>query len=72
MTTHIELTAEQAATLADLTARTGHVYLHQLAPPGAIAGPSDVYVTPHDSATGFRVAVDGAISPIGETLPAAG
>jgi hypothetical protein len=68
----IELTAAQARALADFAAREGSVALHQVPPGGqAAAAGADVYVTPHGSKNGFRLAADGEISPIGETLPAA-
>jgi hypothetical protein len=40
------------------------VAIHQVAPTG------DVYVTPHNASTGFRIATDGAVSEIGQMLPA--
>jgi hypothetical protein len=60
----IEITAAQATALADLASTYGLLAIHQLGPAG------DVYATPHGSAAGFRVAPDGAVSEIGETLPA--
>jgi hypothetical protein len=60
----VEITAAQATALAELASRHGPVAIHQLVPSG------DVYVTPHATASGFRVAPDGAVSEIGETLPA--
>lgn len=60
----IEITAAQAAALARLADVFGLVAIHQVAPAG------DVYVTPHGDAVGFRIAPDGAVTEIGETLPA--
>jgi hypothetical protein len=60
----IEISAAQAAALATLAERHGLVAIHQVAPSG------DVYVTPHGKAAGVRVAADGAVSDIGQTLPA--
>ncbi|HEY8029983.1 MAG TPA: hypothetical protein VIE38_10790 [Gaiellaceae bacterium] len=60
----IEITATQAAALADLAEEHGLVAIHQVAPSG------DVYVTPHNASTGFRIAPDGTLSDIGHTLPA--
>jgi len=66
MTGSIEITHAQAAALAQLAETAGALAIHQL---GGEAG--DVYATPHGSAIGYRVAADGTISEIGETLPAA-
>ena len=60
----VEITAAQAAALAHLADAFGLVAIHQVAPAG------DVYVTPHGDTAGFRIAADGAVSEIGETLPA--
>lgn len=60
----IEITAAQANALATLTDRQGLVAIHQVEPAG------DIYVTPHGSANGYRIARDGAVSEIGQTLPA--
>ena len=60
----IEITAAQAAALSELAEAHGLVAIHQVAPTG------DVYVTPHNASTGFRIAADGAVSDIGHTLPA--
>jgi hypothetical protein len=67
----IELTAAQARTLAAFAAREGTVALHQV-PAGAesATAAADVYITPHGSKNGFRIAKDGSLSAIGETLPA--
>jgi hypothetical protein len=67
----IELTAAQAHALADFAAREGSVALHQVLHGGEAMTAADVYVTPHGSKNGFRIAADGSISAIGETLPAA-
>ena len=68
MTARIDVTQAQAAALARLTAEEGQVSLHQLVGPEHT--PGDIYATPHGSVHGFRIAVDGTISRIGETLPA--
>jgi hypothetical protein len=60
----IEISAAQATSLAELAETHGLVAIHQVAPSG------DVYVTPHNASAGFRIAADGAVSDIGETLPA--
>jgi hypothetical protein len=60
----IEISAAQAAALARLAEAYGAVAIHQLAPTG------DVYATPHGKTAGYRVAADGEISEMGETLPA--
>ncbi|HEX5246182.1 MAG TPA: hypothetical protein VFW41_03535 [Gaiellaceae bacterium] len=60
----IEISAAQAAALAELASAHGLVAIHQVAPTG------DLYVTPHNSSAGFRIAPDGAVSDIGQTLPA--
>jgi hypothetical protein len=60
----IEITAAQAASLAELADAHGLVAIHQVAPSG------DVYVTPHGKSAGFRIAADGIVSDIGATLPA--
>ena len=67
----IEITQEQARALAELAEREGgSVSLHQVAAIGA-TGPVDVYATPNGAANGYRIAADGHLTPIGETLPAA-
>ena len=67
----IEITQEQARALAELAEREGGtVSLHQVAAIGA-TGPVDVYATPNGAANGYRIAADGHLTPIGETLPAA-
>ena len=60
----IEISATQAAALAALAERHGIVGIHQVDPIG------DLYATPHGSAQGYRIASDGSVSEIGETLPA--
>ena len=66
----VDLTAAQARAVAELAEREGSVVLHQLAPGERGAASGDVYATPHGSAAGYRVSVDGAVAAIGETLPA--
>jgi hypothetical protein len=65
----IELTVAQARALAELADREGPIALHQLGA-GGDAAATDVYATPLGATEGFRVAMDGAMSGIGETLPA--
>lgn len=60
----IEISAAQAGALAELAESHGFVAIHQVGPSG------DLYVTPHGHAAGFRIAPDGAVSEIGDTLPA--
>ena len=68
----IELTAQQARALADFAAREGPVALHQLSRAGeVVTATPDVYVTPVGAKYGYRIAADGSLSAIGETLPAA-
>lgn len=67
----IELTPEQARAVAQLTERQGTIWLHQLAHTEALA-PDDVYVTPQGESHGYRIARDGTLTEIGETLPAPG
>jgi hypothetical protein len=66
----IKLTVEQARALAELADREGPISLHQLGA-GSDARDDDVYATPLGATIGFRVAIDGAVNGIGETLPAA-
>jgi hypothetical protein len=66
----IELTPAQARALADLTAREGAVTLHQLSHDEPAPKDEDVYATPQGAASGYRIAADGQLSEIGETLPA--
>jgi hypothetical protein len=63
----VELTVAQTRALAELAAREGSISLHQL---GARGEAADVYATPLGATIGFRIAIDGAVSGIGETLPA--
>jgi len=65
----IELTPAQARALAELTAREGVVWLHQLAHTDPQGADEDVYATPHGTKQGYRIARDGVTSEIGETLP---
>ena len=66
----IELTAAQARALAELAARENGVTLHQLVASERTTHGSDVYVTPRGSSNGYRIAANGELSSIGETLPA--
>lgn len=66
----VMLTPEQARAVADLAERRGTLVLHQLAHDRAGAAADDLYATPHGAATGFRITREGALSEIGETLPA--
>jgi hypothetical protein len=65
----IEITHDQANALASLSERLGALSLHQLTPEGD-ADPGDVYATPVGSSSGYRVSATGALSPVGDTLPA--
>jgi len=66
----IELTPAQAGAVAELAAREGAVLLHQLPHTDPRAKADDVYATPVGAHRGYRVAADGQISEIGETLSA--
>ncbi len=66
----IELTPAQASAVAELAAREGAVLLHQLPHTDPRAKADDVYATPVGAHRGYRVAADGQISEIGETLSA--
>ena len=68
----IDITPRQAQSVADLARATGTVALHQLVADERTPIERDVYATPHGSRTGYRITSDGAVTPIGETLPAAG
>jgi hypothetical protein len=71
MSTGIEITKAQAKTLASLSRWEGPLAIRQLAADeGTGAAPGDIYVTPRGAASGFRIASDGTMSDIGETLPA--
>lgn len=64
----VELTAAQFCAIAALAEREDGVMLHQLAETTR-AQLVDVCATPRGTARGFRVAKDGELTPIGETLP---
>jgi len=66
----IALTPAQARAVAELAAREGKLALHQLAHVVPPARSDDVYATPDGASSGYRVAADGTLSEIGETLPA--
>lgn len=66
MSTAIEITYAQAKALVELTERQQRLAVRQLAAEES----ADLYATPHGTSTGYRIAVDGTISEIGETLPA--
>jgi len=65
----VKLTSAQARTVAELADQKGGVALHQLADSES-TGSSDVYATPLGAISGYRIAADGSLSRIGETLPA--
>jgi hypothetical protein len=65
----IELSAAQARAVAELAEREGNVTLHQLAHKDPLAAADDVYATPRGTTKGYRVARDGVVTEIGETLP---
>jgi hypothetical protein len=68
---NIELTAAQAKALASLAEREGPLALHQLASAEAtIRTADDIYATPRGSSKGYKIAADGEVAEIGETLPA--
>jgi hypothetical protein len=64
----VKLTPAQVHAVAELADREGGVALHQLAE-GESSGPGDVYATPLGAISGYRIAPDGSLSRIGETLP---
>ena len=64
----VKLTSAQAHAVAELADREGGVALHQLADTES-SGHGDVYATPLGAISGYRIAADGSLSPIGETLP---
>lgn len=66
----VRLTPQQAQALAELTGRVGDVVLHQLEATSGDVQARDVYATPHGTASGYRIAIDGSLSSIGETLSA--
>jgi hypothetical protein len=66
MSITIEITRAQATALASLTIE-GPIALRQLGDPQN--APRDIYVTPVGSHQGYRIAVDGTVSEIGETMP---
>ena len=66
----IRLTPLQARALAELAGQEGDVVLHQLEAEARSEQDRDVYATPHGTATGYRIAIDGGVSSIGKTLPA--
>ena len=66
----LELTPAQASAVAELAAREGAVSLHQLPHTDPRAKADDVYATPVGAPRGYRIAADGQINEIGETLSA--
>jgi hypothetical protein len=73
MSVSIELTPAQVAALADIVKDGGGISLRQLAPGATGTSTSaDVYATPVGSRSGVRIAPDGSVSDMGETLPAEG
>lgn len=72
ISTLIEITNAQAIALADLSQRMGPLGIHQLTPETATAEPGDIYVTPRGQAHGYRIAPDGTLTEIGDTLPTPG
>jgi hypothetical protein len=65
----VKLTSAQARTVAELAEREGGVSLHQLADDSE-SSHRDVYATGLGATSGYRIAPDGSLSRIGETLPA--
>jgi hypothetical protein len=70
MSDSIQLSPAQVTALASLAERCGGVSLRQLGDGSAHSPIVDVYVTPLGSRSGVRIAPDGAVSEMGETLPA--
>jgi hypothetical protein len=70
MSASIEITHAQANALATLADGQGTLAIRQLVHEAERPGPADIYVTPHAASRGFRIAPDGSLSEIGETLPA--
>jgi hypothetical protein len=70
MSTGIEITRAQAKTLASLSEWEGPLAIRQLASGPAGTMPGDIYVTPRGASSGFRIDPEGAMSDIGDTLPA--
>ena len=66
----VMLTPAQARAVAELAGRKGTLVLHQLAHDREIAAADDLYATPQGAAKGYRITCEGALSEIGETLPA--
>jgi hypothetical protein len=66
----IHLTPVQAAAVAELAEREGDLTLHQVERASHEPAARDVYATPSGTATGYRIAPDGALSPAGKSLPA--
>ena len=60
----------QASAVAELSAREGAVSLHQLPHTDPRAKADDIYATPVGAPRGYRIAADGQINEIGETLSA--
>ena len=65
----IEITRAQANTLVRLADTEGPLAMRQLTPAEGATHAGDVYATPHGASRGYRIAPDGSLSPIGETLP---
>ncbi|HUJ56549.1 MAG TPA: hypothetical protein VLW49_11245 [Gaiellaceae bacterium] len=66
----VMLTPAQARAVAALAERRGTLTLHQLAHDREGAAADDLYATPQGAAEGYRITNEGALSEIGETLPA--
>ena len=64
----IELTPAQARALAEIAEREGNVSLHQLAHAGVAEATDDVYVTPLGATHSLRIARDGSVGDMHETL----
>ena len=65
----IEVSTAQAHAVAALAERKGALSLHQIGHPDDLP-PDDIFATPVGSTSGFRIAPDGTVTDIGETLPA--
>ena len=65
----IEITHAQAKSLVELSEGQRTLAVRQLAP-AENAESDDLCATRHGTSSGYRIGADGAVSEIGETLPA--
>jgi hypothetical protein len=66
----IHLTQAQARAVADIAVRDGELSLHQLTHDDSGRPAEDVYVTRVSDGSGYRVAADGEIGAIAESVAA--